>query len=85
MAQVIACDGCIGTIQSDAAPFTTYGVAEVKQYCPDCAPLVDRYLKERDEIHENAARQFNEDLEALWAAWKHDRPNGTLPDFRRPA
>jgi hypothetical protein len=80
MAQINACDGC-GAPEGEEA-LESFGISEVKEYCPDCAAIVTRFLEERDEIHDRAAALFRAEYNELWTSWKKQRPNGTLPDFR---
>lgn len=80
MAQINACDGC-GMPEGDT-PLEKFGITQTREYCVDCVPVVESYLRERDEIHDRAAALFRGEYNDLWTWWKKQRPNGTLPDFR---
>lgn len=81
MGQATVCDGC-GI--SETIRFTAYGITDSRDYCPDCVILVERFLDERDELHERLATEFRDAMQALLHAWSVDRPKGRLPDFRNP-
>lgn len=80
MSAVYLCDGGCGTMTDKLDSFETFGIAIERSYCDKCAESISKWSEHRDQIHENAAKQFAKELSVLSSAWRQSYPAGKLPD-----
>lgn len=80
MALRIICDGGCGAATVNPDEFAIRGIAIKRQYCPNCLPVIDDYLKARSDIHTQAAKLFTDEMTAMRTAYQDQFPNGKLPD-----
>lgn len=80
MALRIICDGGCGANTENPEEFGIRGIAIKRQYCPDCLPVIDAYLKARNDLHTEAAKLFTNGMTTMRTAFQEQFPNGKLPD-----
>jgi hypothetical protein len=78
MASIIVCDGCkLATGKDD---YQRLGAVIKKEYCPSCAKVVRAYLSDRDELHTQVAKLWDDGIDSLKALYRESFPEGSLPD-----
>jgi hypothetical protein len=79
MAKAFTCDGCgVPVAESDMAEL---GLMLKSQYCPACAPLVQKMLADIDDLHTRAAAMFAQGRKLLLAEFRRDHAGfRELPD-----
>jgi len=78
MARETLCDGCRAP---DAdGNFVRFGIMVPLDYCTKCAPIVEKYLGDRDELHERVAVKWETESKALREALVAAHPGFGLPD-----
>ena len=75
MAVKFCCDGCGKSIEKPQVR----GTVRSCHYCDGCSPVIDAYLKSRDELHTEIANDFRDRLAALKSEYMK-LIDGTLPD-----
>lgn len=76
MAMTFVCDAC----GKPTAEPKTLGIAIKRDYCPDCAPVVEDYIAARDRAHVRAVEKFNEKMTAARFAALERGIGRKLPD-----
>ena len=75
MATVQVCDGC-GVTESDTE---SLGHVILRDYCGDCALVVQQAMLALDDAHENLALQWIQANDEIQTQWEKNH-TGTLPD-----
>ena len=70
------CDGC--GLVSDAV--VVRGLIRPRDYCGECAKIVDDYILARDKLHTQIATDWNNGLEAIKTHYEQNFPRMSLPD-----
>jgi len=64
-ASVYVCQGGCGTFEPDRENMHARGIVNEKLYCDVCIFFIDEYLKARDELHTNLAKDWADGLGEL--------------------
>ena len=73
------CDGC-GCEERPDDGLQAVGLIDKLDYCPPCEQVVSGYLSERDKIHSDIVREWDERTGALRQALTDEHPRMSLPD-----
>ena len=80
MAIKIECDGGCGVTGTREAEFVVIGHFAKKTYCEKCAQSISDFHTQRDALHDDAAKQWDDKYDALKAKWRKAHKGGSLPD-----
>ncbi len=76
MAIFYSCDCC----GASGDKFATRGVVLKAYYCDGCLPSIDKFFEDRDALHTELVKKFDEGVAALKAQWYQANSGGKLPD-----
>ena len=76
MATATICYGC-GDASKDTQKL---GIIQKLDYCAGCIPRVEKFLSDRDKLHEDVVCLWDKGLEALKSAVFAVHPDMSLPD-----
>ena len=79
MAQIDVCDGCRAELDDGRKRI---GIVIPRDYCPACAPIMEKYVDARNLMHATAAKVWQDGALAVYNDFKAQIPNGRLPDER---
>ena len=79
MSQSITCDGGCGFTSPNASDFKRCRKGLVREYCPECAGVVDLYLAEVDKEQEKAQKAWGKVKTKLSNKYKKLLPSGEFP------
>lgn len=77
----IGCDGC-GHTSSNKDDFKVVGFVQPMHYCKEkCVPVVEEYLKGRDNAHTATVVYWNKNNKKNIAKFQKQHPNFKFPDI----
>lgn len=76
MAMTFICDAC----GKPTAEPKTLGIAIKRDYCGECAPMIEDMQAAKDRAHERAVEKFNEKMDAARVKFVALHPDARLPD-----
>jgi hypothetical protein len=74
----LTCDGCGDRIEPGKE--AVFGLVRKREYCDACSWLVLAYVRDRDLLHTQLAKQWYEGVARLRCEFAEHLPKGTLPD-----